>query len=345
MSYYDNDRLKQFFFISIILLIGGVLFWKMSGFIPAFLGALTLYVIMRPAVLYLVYKRRWRRWFTAILLILVSIIVLLVPMALMVNLMASKVGYVVQHSAELINSFRDFMEKIQYSTRIDMLSDETVSKVKDALTTLLPQLLGSTFNVVTTIVIMYFVLYFMLTGALEMEDILYEYTPLKAANTDRLGVEINNMVLSNAVGIPLLALVQAVFCAVGYWIFGVPSFIFWGVITGFMGMVPVIGTTIVWVPLCIYLIASGHMGSGIGLAIYGLVIVGSVDNVFRFLFQKRFADVHPLITVFGVLIGVNLFGFVGLIFGPLLISMFILLLKIYMDEFGIKKHKIKILKK
>lgn len=345
MSYYDNDRLKQFFFIVIILLIGGVLFWKMSGFIPAFLGALTLYVIMRPAVIWLIYKKRWKRWIVALILILASIVVFLIPMALVVNMMAAKVSFVVNHSAELIASLKDFIEKIKLNTQIDLLSDQTVQKLQDALTKFLPRFLGSTFNVLTTLAMMYFVLYFMLIRALEMEDILYEYVPLKETNTDRLGVEVKNMVISNAVGIPLLAVVQGMFCILGYWIFGIQSFIFWGTVTAFMSMIPMIGTALVWVPLVIYQIANGDVGLGIGLGIYCLTVVGSVDNVFRFLWQKRFANVHPLITVFGVLIGISLFGFVGLIFGPLLISLFILLLRIYIDEFGVKKHRIKIMKK
>lgn len=345
MSYYDTDRLKQFFFIMIILLLGGILFWKMTGFIPAFLGALTLYVVMRPAVIYLVYKKHWKRWITAILLMLVSVIILLVPMALIVNMMASKVSFVVSHSTQLIDGVKLFIEKIKFNTHIDILSPETIQKIQDALTKFLPQFLGTTFNVLTTVVIMYFVLYFMLVESLDMEDTLYEYAPLKEENTNRLGVEIKSMVISNAIAIPLLAVVQAGFCTLGYWIFGVESPVFWGVITGFMGMLPVVGTAIVWIPLGIYQIASGHIGLGVGLLIYGTLIVGSVDNVLRFLWQKKFADVHPLITVFGVLIGISLFGFVGLIFGPLLISLFILLLRIYRDEFGIKRRRIKTAKK
>lgn len=345
MSYYDTDRLKQFFFIVIILLLGGILFWKITGFIPAFLGALTLYVVMRPAVIYLVYKKHWKRWIAAFLLMLASVIILLVPMALVVNMMASKVSFVVSHSTQLIDGVKLFIQKIKFNTHIDVLSAETIQKIQDALTKFLPQFLGTTFNVLTTLVVMYFILYFMLVESLNMEDTLYEYTPLKEENTNRLGAEIKSMVISNAIAIPLLAVVQAGLCTLGYWIFGVQDPVFWGVITGFAGMLPVVGTAIVWVPLGIYQIANGYTGLGIGLLIYGGLIVGTADNVFRFLWQKKFADVHPLITVFGVLIGISLFGFVGLIFGPLLISMFILLLRIYRDEFGIKRRRIKIVEK
>jgi predicted PurR-regulated permease PerM len=91
---------------------------------------------------------------------------------------------------------------------------------------------------------------------------------------------------------------------------------------------------VVWLPLMIYELSQGHQTAGIGIGLWGLILVGSVDNIARFLIQKKIADVHPLITIFGVLIGVNLFGFIGIVFGPILISMFILLLRVYMDEFG-----------
>lgn len=344
MSYYDRDRLKQFFFIVIILLLGGILFWKITGFIPAFLGALTLYVIARPAMTYLVYKKHWKRWVATLVLLILSIIIVLVPLALIANLMTPKIRFAVNHSDQIISSLKEVIERVKMDTHIDLLSDQTLQKLQEAVAAILPKFLGTTFNVVTSLLIMYFVLYFMLFDSVRLEKALYEYTPLKEENIDRVGLEIKNMVLSNAVGIPMLSIVQGFFCVLGYWIFGIENFWFWGILTGIMGMVPVVGTTIIWVPLVIYLFATGETGMGIGLLIYGAVVVGSVDNIFRLFWQKRFADVHPMITIFGVLIGVSLFGFVGLIFGPLLISMFILLLKIYRDEFDIKKRSHKVSK-
>jgi predicted PurR-regulated permease PerM len=342
MSYFETDKLKQAFFIALILLLGGTLFWQGRGFIPAFLGALTLYVMMRPAVLYLVYRRRWKRSLASLVMILVSFVVFLVPLALIINMMTDRVSYVVKHSSELIASLQGLANKIKLTTRLDVLSEHSVEKIQAALTNFLPRFLGSTFNVFTTIFIMYFILYFMLAEARRMENTLYEYVPLKEKNVDKLGREIKNMVVSNAVGIPLLGIVQGIFAALGYWIFGIQDVVFWGVVTAFMSMVPVVGTLIVWAPLGVYLIAGGQTWMGVGLLIYGSVIIVNLDNVFRFIWQKKVADVHPLVTMFGVLIGIGLFGFVGIIFGPLLISMFLLLLEIYRDEFGVKRHRVKV---
>lgn len=339
MSYLDNDRLKQVFFLLIILSLGGTLFWKFTGFIPAFLGAVTLYILTRPLLFYLVKRKRWKKAPAAILLILLSFIVFLVPVGLFVNMMTAKIGFAIQHSTELLHSLQNLIEKVKLSTRFDLLSAANIQKFQEMLTNFLPQFLGTTFNFLITMVIMYFILYFMLTQAEEMEELLYEYIPLKEENLGKLGKEVKSMVISNAIGIPMLGLVQAIFAVIGYWIFGIPDPVFWGVVTGFMSVLPVVGTAAVWIPMSVYLFLNGMTWQGIGMLVWGVLIISNLDNVFRFMWQKKVADVHPLITVFGVLIGIPLFGFVGLIFGPLVISLFLLLLKIYRDEFGVIKKQ------
>jgi predicted PurR-regulated permease PerM len=82
--------------------------------------------------------------------------------------------------------------------------------------------------------------------------------------------------------------------------------------------------------------ASGNLWAGLGLFAYGTLIIMNIDNVARFMIQKKFADVHPMITVFGVLIGLELFGLAGIIFGPLMLSYFILFVKMYRRVYNVK---------
>jgi len=103
---------------------------------------------------------------------------------------------------------------------------------------------------------------------------------------------------------------------------------------------PVVGAALIYVPLTVMMFAQGHTGKGIAMGIWGFGFIGLVDNLFRFILNKRLGNIHPLITIFGVIVGVQLFGFIGLIFGPLLISLFILLLRIYSSEFIVKKRVI-----
>jgi predicted PurR-regulated permease PerM len=167
-----------------------------------------------------------------------------------------------------------------------------------------------------------------------MEKSIQNLLPLKDENISILGAETINMVRANAIGIPLISLIQGVFALIGYWIFGINEFALWGFMTGVFAFFPLIGTTVIWLPIVIYLFSQGQNGAGIGLTVWSLLITGNVDYLARVTLMKKLGNVHAITTVLGVIVGLSLFGFWGFIFGPLLISYFLLLFKIYTSEFG-----------
>jgi len=103
-------------------------------------------------------------------------------------------------------------------------------------------------------------------------------------------------------------------------------------------MLPVVGAAAAYVSIALIFFAQSNTWKGFAMLIYGFGIVSTVDSIFRFSIQKKIGNTHPLVTAFGVIIGINLFGFIGLIFGPLLISLFLLLVKIYTLEFSPDKQ-------
>jgi predicted PurR-regulated permease PerM len=173
----------------------------------------------------------------------------------------------------------------------------------------------------------------MLYHGREMEKSLNRFIPLKQENINLLAAETKRLVKANALGIPLISMIQGVTGLLGYWIFGVDEFLLWGFITAIFAFFPVIGTMVVWVPLVLYTYASGDNWNATGLLIYSVLITGNVDYLARMTLLKKMGDVHPVITVLGVIVGLGLFGFIGLIFGPLLLSYLIVLFQIYMNEF------------
>lgn len=342
MSTIDPNRIKQVFFILILTAFGVLLFIQMNTFLPAILGAITFYLLMRKSMYKLVYKRKWKRDPAAGILMFTSFLVVLVPIWALVSVLSAKVGYAIEHSQELLNSLKDLGHRLELKFHIAILSEKNISKVSEMLTNALPNILGATFNTVTSIAIMYFILYFMLVNSVEMEDNLYEYIPLKDENIGWIGSELDNLVYANAIGVPLIALLQGVVAFIGYLIIGVPDVMFWFIITSIASMLPFIGAAAGYVPLAILMFVQGHNNKGVYILLYGFIIVGLVDNVFRIFLGRKLGDVHPLITVFGVVIGVNMFGFIGLIFGPILIALFLLLMKIYTNEFGAKRVRQKV---
>lgn len=329
---HDN-KIRQVSFIAILLVLGWVLFREMQSFIPAFLGSLTLYVIMRKWMFRLQYVRKWKPALAASTLMLGSFIVIVIPLALVIEMLSSKINFAIQHSAEAVDAIKLFVKNIEAKTGYAIVNEENLQKLSSLLATKLPSILGATFNTLTTIVVLYFILYFMLTEGRAMERKMYDILPMKETHLNQVGKEVKSMVLSNALGIPLIAILQGIVALIGYLIIGVKEPFFWFIITCVTAMLPIVGAAVAYVTLAILFFASGSNWQGIAMLAYGFIIIGSVDNIFRFALAKRIGNVHPLITIFGVIIGLNLFGFIGLIFGPLLISLFILLIKIYTLEF------------
>ena len=139
---------------------------------------------------------------------------------------------------------------------------------------------------------------------------------------------------------PLILVAQTLTSSLIYWLLGMDNFFFWGFLTAIAGLLPLLGTAFVYVPLSIWFVMQGQLWAGIGLLLYGLTVISNTDNVFRIILMKKVADTHPLVVIFGVLLGIPLFGFWGIIFGPLFISSFMLLIKIYYVEYGLINHDI-----
>ena len=329
----DQNRLRQIVFLLLITGLGILLFIELYTFLPAALGAATLYILLRKSMFYLSEKRKWRPGAAALLLMFVSLILILLPIWMLVDMLYDKVTYAVSHANEWMVAIKETIADFELRYKVELLSDENIARIGNTISTFVPQILGATFNGLTAIFFMYFILYFMFVSGREMEKVLYDYIPLQDRNVERLEKEIHTMVVSNAIGIPVVAVAQGVVGLFGYWLIGVDEPLFWFGVTCIAGMIPVIGAALAYIPLTVMFLADGAIGQGIAMAIYGFGIIGTVDNVLRFSLLRKIGDVHPLTTVFGVIIGLNLFGFIGLIFGPLLISLFNLLLRIYSSEF------------
>lgn len=337
----SQNRIRQVFFLLLIVLLGLLLFRELYFFLPALLAASTLYILMRKWLFYLTEKRKWKKVWATLLLMVLSMIVILLPFGILINMLSAKVTYAIAHSNDLVTALKTVVKNLEDQYNIVLISTENINKLGQVLADGIPKLLTATFNILGTIVFMYFILYFMMIYGKKMEHIIYEHIPLRDDNVHKLGFEVQNMVVSNAIGIPVIALLQGVVALVGYFIIGVNDPWFWFVVTCITAMIPIVGAALAYVPLAIILFADNQSWQPIFILIYGFGVVGTVDNLFRFTLAKKIGNIHPLITVFGVIIGLQIFGFIGLIFGPLLISLFLLLLRIYSSEFITKQRQVK----
>lgn len=328
-----NDRMRQVIVLAIIILIAYLLIKQLFVFLPGILGALTLYILSRSFYFKLIFGKKCRKGWTALLVILFYLAIISLPIYLSVNLVSPKINELLLNQDKVVASVQSVADAISAKTDMEVLSPENIKAAAQKISSIVPMLLSSTATSIANLFIMFFLLYFMLIGGRDMEKTLSKIIPLKPSNIDILAKETKMMIKANALGIPLICIVQGLFAALGYFIFGIKDWALWGFLTGIFAFFPLVGTMIIWVPLCIYVFAQNHALPALGLTLYSLIVTGNVDYIARISFMKKIGDVHPLITVFGVIVGLNLFGFVGLIFGPLLISYFLILVKIYVNEF------------
>ena len=329
-----DNKIKQIFLILLITALVILIIFNLKMFIPSVLGAVTLYTISRKYNFYLQEDKKWKSSLSALFIMFATLVVLILPVYFIVDLLIDKLG----NADAYMGKFNMFVDKIHDfvydKVQVDLLSKENVNKIKTEIGKLSTSALSSTFNTLTVVASMYFMLYFMLDQPRKFEKILTNAAPLKKGNIKLIGEKLRKLIIANAIGIPVVAIGQAVVGLIGYFIFGAPSPILLFALTFVGSMIPIVGAAIVYVPVCIFMIAEGQTGPGIGLAIYCLIAVGLTDNLLRFTLLKKLEDIHPLNTVFGIIMGMNIFGFMGLIFGPILVSLTVLLINVYKDEFS-----------
>lgn len=329
----SEEKIKQVFLLLVIIVMALLIGFNLSLFIPSVLGAITLYIITRKYNLYLQEQKNWKPWLAVSVILLITIIIVVLPVYFTADMVIQRLG----NAKEYMGKFNVFIDKIHdfvyQKTSMDILNKDNMSKLKDAVGRFSSSALSTTFNTITVISSTYFILYFMMVKPRRFENLLKSSAPLKKSNVNLIGEKIRAMVTANAIGIPVVAIGQGLVALVGYYIFGAPNPLVLFALTCITAMIPIVGSAIIFIPVCIFMIAENNWVGGLGLFAYCVILVGLTDNLMRFTLLRKLEDIHPLNTVFGIIMGINLFGFMGLIFGPILISITILLIQVYRDEF------------
>ena len=328
-----KEQYWKYSLIVIILFMGIIIFRQITPFLGGLLGALTIYILVRGQIRYLVEKRKLKRSLSALLITAETIFVFLIPLGLTVWMVVNKLQDINLDPQTYIAPIQQVAEFIKEKTGYDVLGKDTLTFIVSILPRIGQIIMESISSLAINLFVMIFVLYFMLIGGKKMEAYVNDFLPFNETNTQEVIHEINMIVRSNAIGIPLLAIIQGGVATIGYLLFGAPNILLLGFLTCFATIIPMVGTALVWFPVAAYLAISGDWFNAIGIAAYGAIVVSQSDNLIRFILQKKMADTHPLITIFGVVIGLPLFGFMGVIFGPLLLALFFLFVDMFKKEY------------
>lgn len=328
----ESKWLKQISLLLVVVGIGYVLMSNLVFMSDSILGAIMLFILSRKPIYFLV-KRKIKRTTAQWLFFIAVIILILIPILTVIIVIEQNIGSFVNTAMSYKDSIALLGDKILERTGINVFSQDTIKSMGIKITQWIPKLLNSSLDLLTSMGVMFFLLYFLISDGKKIQQGIINMMPLNRENQSQLIKLMYSSILTNAIMVPLVAMIQALVAWISYGIAGVPNSFVWFLATFLSSMLPFIGGALIYIPLAAITFFSGHQGAGIFILVWGIVVVSASDNFLRMFMMKKFDDTHPLITFFGVIIGLNIFGFLGLIYGPLLISMFFILVKMYKAEY------------
>jgi predicted PurR-regulated permease PerM len=163
-----------------------------------------------------------------------------------------------------------------------------------------------------------------------------DLVPLSEAETDRLIDTLRSTAYAAVVGGLATALIQGTLGGVALWVTGVQGFVLWGFVMSVLSLLPVGGSAFVWAPVSAYFFAVDQTWKGVFLLAWGVLVIGTSDNLLRpYLMKKAGAQsIHMLLLFFGILSGIGVFGFSGVVFGPLLVAFVVGIVRVYREHYG-----------
>lgn len=334
--------------ISLAIMAGLLyMFYKvLSPFLNTIAWAMVLSITFYP--LYRIFLRFVKRPWIASLITLITILIILIgPFAYIISALIDEVADIYSTTEkggfETINRIQehpiiaDILKRISSYISIEEFDlkkgiTNTFQGISKYIGEHILSLFKNIFVFVISFVIMCLTTFFFLRDGDKLTEYLKKLLPFSDEQKERLEIRVRGMVIAAIYGGVAVGVAQGILGGVAFLIFGLPSPVFWGSTMGVFSLVPLFGTSIIWVPAGLILILSGSYAKGIGLLLYGFLIISTIDNILKPLIIGGRTKLHTLLIFFSVLGGIKFFGPLGFILGPLVTVLCLSLLEIYTVE-------------
>jgi len=333
-----HQRLQLIAFLILFVAVGVIAILIWWPYLTLLFIAIILAILFRPVYEWLVKKFKSES-FAAILTIVLILIIVIGPLYLMGQL-------VFYELIGLYNQIKGSGVSISQTELVASLPGQMQPVATNLLADLgnkLAQVASSTFQSVTSVLsnvagfflsffLVFFTVYYLLRDGKKIKKYINTVFPLSTEHEDVLVGKLESSVSGVVKGAFLVALIQGIIATVGYLIFGLPNAFLWGSFTVLAALVPTVGTSLALIPAVAFLFLTGHTGAGVGLAIWGIAAVSTIDNIVGPKLIGSKTHLHPMLVLFSILGGIQMFGFVGFLLGPILMAIFVTLLDIYRQD-------------
>jgi predicted PurR-regulated permease PerM len=334
---YQIGVTRKHFFMGLLIIafvLGIILF---APFLTTIVISAAVSVLFYPIYVWL--KKRVagdRSWLAALITIVAFIIIVCVPVFLLgvtaINQAQDIYTWINTHGGleaqlgkvdKMLSRFfpQEFVHFQDYATNI---TDQFASH--------LGILFSSTVSTIVSFFLVVLTTFYFLKDGARWRQTIVELSPLTDENDHKIIEKLRSAVNAIFKGYLFIGFIQGALMTIGLWIFGVPNPALWGIITCITSLVPTLGTALVAIPAILFLLATGHTLSAVGLGAWCTVVVGAVDNLLNPIIVGRKIDIHPLLVLFSVLGGLIFIGPSGILIGPLVVSFIYALMSVYRTE-------------
>lgn len=338
---------EQLLTVLLAFIIGYLLYLIMIPFWVPILWAIVLTILFYPVYIGLNIPLRNRKSIASLLTCILVFAVLTVPSILLLVTFAGEVIDVYQYIEEYLTKENLSLDRIKslplissILTRLGQYIDLSqidvrgmvLKGLKEASTLMVQNITGVIKNLtglLINIILSFFTMYYLFKEGDKIVTAIKELLPLSEESKDSIFRKKKELITATIYGGVVVSLLQGVLGGSAFWVLGIPSPVFWGMFMAFLAFLPLAGPSLVWVPASIYLIAKGSYIKAIILILWCAFVVGLIDNILRHLIVSGKTQLHPILLIFSVLGGLMVFGFIGIIAGPIVLSVSLALIDIY----------------
>lgn len=346
------EKLPGCFLILCLTAVFGLLIWVIRPFLTVIFIAAVLTIAFYPVYRRILkFFRGWERTASLVTCLLV-ILLIVVPLTVFIIMLAGEATntyHLIQDKMDsgvfdkyiewLNNVFENLKERLESVVDIERLDvkKEIVNLAQNLSSFLVSQVtvfVKGISNLVFKFLVMLFAMFYFFKDGVRIVERIGKMSPLPSMHEQQLFAKMGSMVNAIVVGVFLTAVIQGIVGGIGFAIAGISSPVFWGAAIALFSLVPLVGTAVIWVPAAIILAVMGFYGTAIFIFLWGMLIIGLVDNVVRPYLIGGKAHTYPLMTFFVILGGIWTMGIQGIIFGPIVLMLFLSFLHIYESEYG-----------
>jgi predicted PurR-regulated permease PerM len=327
MTFFDSKHQRAALVLS---LLGIGLAIALTPYATGLIAVPVLYVVLGPV--FRILSRLIGRRFAAVAVVVLTVLLVVLPGLSIVGLLVDRAQEMARQvtAGPLLDRLSGLrFGPFEVGPRLVALSEQIVTWLgSNAL-----KLVGTATRFALNLLLALFGLYYLLLNGQEVWVAVRPYIPFSEANAEKLRTRFRDVTTSTVIGTGLTALAQGVAVALSFAFTGLSDPLFWGVVTIVFAILPVLGSGMIWIPAVAVLAIGGRLGAAMFVTIWNLAATGVIDYGMRPLVFNRFAQIHPLITLVGAVAGVSYLGLLGLLVGPLALSYFFEILRMYREEY------------